>query len=75
MTTVEAIYEDGMFKPVGTVLLANKQPVRLTIEVMEKPKLPINEWFEQTREFRESMRAKYGTFPDSTESIAEDRRR
>jgi predicted DNA-binding antitoxin AbrB/MazE fold protein len=75
MTTVEAVYEDGIFKPVGTVALTNKQSVRLTIEVLDKSELPLDEWFEQTREFRERMRAKYGTFPDSTESIVEDRRR
>jgi predicted DNA-binding antitoxin AbrB/MazE fold protein len=75
MTTVEAVYEDGIFTPLGSVALANKQTVRLTIEVLDKSKLPLDEWFQQTREFRERMRAKYGTFPDSTESIAEDRRR
>ncbi len=75
MTTVEAVYEDGIFKPVGTVELADKQPVRLTIEVLDKSQRPFDPWIEKASEFREQMRAKYGTFPDSTIDIAADRMR
>jgi predicted DNA-binding antitoxin AbrB/MazE fold protein len=73
--TVEAVYEDDIFKPVGAVALANKQPVRLTIEELDQPKLPFDQWIEKASNFREQMRTKCGTFPDNTIDIAADRMR
>lgn len=73
MTTVEAIYEGGVFKPVGPVALPEKQRVRLRFEPVAASETL--DWLEQMREAREALRAKYGTFPDSTPDIAEDRRR
>ena len=35
MTVIDAIYEDGVFKPVGPVDLPDKTPVR--VQVVERP--------------------------------------
>jgi predicted DNA-binding antitoxin AbrB/MazE fold protein len=72
MTTVEAIYEGGVFKPVTPVALPEKQRVQLDVRPVDGDALA---WFAEMRAAREALRAKYGTFPDSTPDIAADRRR
>ncbi|HEY1378243.1 MAG TPA: antitoxin family protein [Gemmataceae bacterium] len=72
-TTVEAVYQGGVFKPVGPVDLPENQRVQLRVEAL--PAADVLAWLEQMREAREAIRAKYGTFPDSTPDIAEDRMR
>jgi len=72
MTTVEAIYEDGVFKPVGPIALPEKQRVQLDIRPLDADALA---WFAEMRQARERLAAKYGLFPDSTPDIAADRRR
>ena len=72
MTTVEAVYSDGVFKPVEPVSLAENERVRLQVEVVSTE---AEAWFDQMRQSRERLAAKYGTFPDSTVGIREDRRR
>ena len=73
MTTVEAIYQNGVFKPVGTVALPENQRVQL--EVRPIPADETHAWLEQLRQTRDRLAARYGTFPDSTPDIAEDRMR
>jgi len=72
MTTIEAIYENGVFRPLGEVGLPENQRVKLDVQ-------PINSdavaWFAEMRRAREEIAAKYGPFPDTTAMIAEDRRR
>ncbi len=73
MSTVEAVYSSGVFKPLGEVALAENQRVRLTIETHEGS--PIAAWVDAAREFQRKLTAKYGVLPDSTPEIAADRRR
>ena len=40
MTTVEAVYQDGVFKPVGPVTLPENQRVRLQVEPVEPARPP-----------------------------------
>jgi predicted DNA-binding antitoxin AbrB/MazE fold protein len=71
--TVDAIFQGGVFKPLGEVKLAENQKVRLNIEPWDRQDALAR--FEEARRFREELRAKYGEFPDSTPDIAEDRMR
>lgn len=73
MSTVEAIYVSGVFKPLGQVALGENQRVRLTIEVA--PPGLATEWLDAAQEFQHRLRAEHGTLPDSTLDIAADRRR
>jgi predicted DNA-binding antitoxin AbrB/MazE fold protein len=73
MTTVEAIYEAGVFKPVRPVDLPEHQRVRLQVEVVSAEE--VLAWLNAMRAAREAIRATRGTFPDSTPDIAEDRMR
>ncbi len=76
MTTVEAVYQGGVFKPVGPVDLPENQQVRLTVESVE----PVNrenaaEWLAALKRRHEEWLATRPPLPDSTPDIAEDRRR
>jgi predicted DNA-binding antitoxin AbrB/MazE fold protein len=73
MTTVEAIYEGGVFRPVGPVRLPDRQRVQLSITPVAPATGP--EWLDELRRERERVAAAYGPFPDTTALIAEDRRR
>jgi predicted DNA-binding antitoxin AbrB/MazE fold protein len=73
MTTVEAIFQGGAFRPVGPVDLPENQRVRLSISPVSPAAAP--EWVDEMRRERERVAAAYGPFPDTTALIAEDRRR
>lgn len=73
MSTVEAIFTSGVFKPLSEVALADNQRVRLTIEPTGAPPPP--SWLEMVREFQRQLVANHGVLPDSTPEIAADRRR
>jgi len=73
MTTVEAIYEGGVFKPVGPVELPEKQRVQLSVRPL--PATDVQAWMDEARRLRDELQAKYGVFPDSTPLITEDRMR
>ena len=73
MTTVEAIYADGVFKPLSRVTLQENQRVRLTVEPAEP--LDSSAWLDAVREFQRQVAANHGVLPDSTPDIAADRRR
>lgn len=73
MTTVEAIYQNGVFRPLGEVTLPEDSHVQIRYDL--KPDQNVLGWLDDIREFREQLRAKYGTFPDSTEIIRQDRDR
>ncbi len=68
---VDAIYADGVFKPVQSVALPENESVRITVE--SNSKLSSAEWMKRVREFRRKIEAKYGVLPDSTEVIRADR--
>ena len=73
MTTLEAIYENGVFKPIGPVALAEKQRVRLRIDPI--PQEDALTRIEAIRSFHREWIAERGPLPDTTPDIAEDRRR
>jgi predicted DNA-binding antitoxin AbrB/MazE fold protein len=72
-TTVEAVYQDGVFKPTASVALPDNQRVRLRVESLGRP--DVEDLLEQIRTFHERWIAERGPLPDSTPDIAEDRRR
>jgi predicted DNA-binding antitoxin AbrB/MazE fold protein len=73
MHTVDAIYENGVFRPLGNVPVSERQRVRLTIEPAER--LAPTEWLDAARAFQHTLVARHGVLPDSTPEIAADRRR
>jgi predicted DNA-binding antitoxin AbrB/MazE fold protein len=72
-TQVEAIYQNGIFKPLQEVRLPENQRVRLCVQSVEAK--DIRAWFEEVQQLRRRIIAQRGHFPDSTIDIAEDRRR
>jgi len=77
--TVEAVYQDGVFKPLGEVKLEENQRVKLYVEPQQAEQRPESftpEWFERMRKFHQEFIERHGgPLPDSTDIIAEDRRR
>jgi predicted DNA-binding antitoxin AbrB/MazE fold protein len=71
MTTIEAVYSGGVFKPVDTVDLPENQRVRIYIE--SRDALSVTEFLAAAREHRRSMEAQHGLLPDSTEIIRANR--
>lgn len=73
MTEVDAIYENGVFKPLQHVGLPDNQRVRLTIHAFDADQ--VRAWLAEVQEMQKRIVAERGFFPDSTPDIAEDRRR
>jgi predicted DNA-binding antitoxin AbrB/MazE fold protein len=73
MTQVDAIYQDGVFKPVGQVTLPPNQRVRLTVESVSGNSILL--WLDEVRRIQQAIFATRGFLPDSTPDIAEDRQR
>jgi predicted DNA-binding antitoxin AbrB/MazE fold protein len=71
MTTIEAVYSGGVFKPVDTVNLPENQRVRIYIESREG--LGVTELLAAAREHRRKMEARHVLLPDSTEIIRASR--
>jgi predicted DNA-binding antitoxin AbrB/MazE fold protein len=71
MTAVEAIYQGGVFKPLGEVHLPENQRVLLSIETPTGQ--DVAAWLAEVRQFQERIIAARGFFPDSTLDIAADR--
>jgi len=73
MTQVDAIYQDGVFKPLQDVGLPDNQRVRLSIQPLQHA--DVRAWLARVRQRRQRILTERGYFPDSTLDIAEDRRR
>lgn len=73
MTQVDAIYQDGVFKPLQTVELPENRRVRLSIQPVEADN--VRAWLDEVRQFQQRLIAERGCFPDSALDIAEDRQR
>jgi predicted DNA-binding antitoxin AbrB/MazE fold protein len=73
MGSIEAVYQDGVFKPLGQVALPQNQRVRLTVESLPATSVPA--WVEEIRKLQRQITATRGYLPDSTPDIAEDRQR
>ena len=74
MTTVEAIFVNGVFKPLAEVLIPENLRVRLTIETVESVSSAAG-WLDAIQEFQQRIVASHGVLPNSTPEIAADRRR
>ena len=73
MNQIEAIFQNGMFKPLGAVNLRENERVRLSIEPVARPDLL--DWLAGVKKLQATLIAEHGVFPDSTQDIAEDRMR
>jgi predicted DNA-binding antitoxin AbrB/MazE fold protein len=73
MTHVDAIYQGGVFRPLGPVALSENQRVALSIEPIAKEDML--EWIKRTEQLRAEVASRCGTLPDSTIDIAMDRMR
>jgi len=60
VTIIEAIYEDGVLKPLGELLLAEHERVRLTVESLK----PVSK---ETTEVEDSLRRAAGLWADRTD--------
>ena len=73
MTQVDAIYQNGMFKPLDNLGLAENQRVRLSVQILESD--DASSWLARVQQRQQQIVADRGCFPDSTADISEDRRR
>ena len=73
MTQVDAVYQNGVFKPLQDVGLPENQRVRLSVQPVEEG--DVRAWLAEVQELRRRIIAERGYFPDSAPDIAEDRRR
>ena len=73
MTRVDAIYQNGVFRPLEDVGLVENQRVRLSVEPLEAG--DVQAWLARVQQRQQRMIAERGYFPDSTPDIAGDRRR
>jgi predicted DNA-binding antitoxin AbrB/MazE fold protein len=73
MTQVDAIYQNGVFKPLQDVGLPDNQRVRLSVQPVEAN--DVRAWLAEVQEMQQRIVAQRGYFPDSAASIAEDRAR
>jgi predicted DNA-binding antitoxin AbrB/MazE fold protein len=73
MTQVDAIFQNGVFKPLQDVGLPENQRVRLSVQPVDAG--DVRAWLARVQERRQRIIAERGYFPDSTLDIAEDRRR
>ena len=72
-TPVEAVFENGILRPMQPLRLAEQQRVWLRVEPIGS--LSFEQWLEETKQHREAIKARVGVLPDSTPDIAEDRLR
>ena len=73
MTQIDAIYQNGVFKPLQEIGLPENQRVRLNVQPVEVGN--VRAWLARVQHRQKRITADRGTFPDSTLDIAEDRKR
>jgi predicted DNA-binding antitoxin AbrB/MazE fold protein len=73
MTSIEAVFQNDVFKPTRPVSLPENQRVRLSVEPVAT--LDAQSWLEEVRQTQQRIRNERGLFADSTPDIAEDRAR
>jgi predicted DNA-binding antitoxin AbrB/MazE fold protein len=73
MAHVDAIYQNGVFRPLGPVAVAENQRVVLRVESL--PQEDALTWIKRVGQFRRQVAAERGLFPDSSVDIAVDRAR
>jgi predicted DNA-binding antitoxin AbrB/MazE fold protein len=70
---VDAIYQNGVFRPLGPVAVDENQRVVLSVEPLQQED-PLT-WIKRVSKFRRQMAAERGFLPDSAVDIAADRAR
>lgn len=73
MPAIEAIFQGGVFKPVGEVHLPENQ--RVILDVRTPGTGDVAGWLAEVRASQQRIVAHRGHFPDSTPDIAADRMR
>ncbi len=73
MKQIEAIYQGGVFKPLGEVPFSENQKVRLAIQAVDGNDLL--SWLREVQLLQKQIIDRRGNFPDSTPDIAADRAR
>lgn len=73
MNQVEAIFQDGVFKPFGQVVLPDRQRVRLDVSIVEEP--DPRAWLDEVQRLQRRILDSGRVFPDSAPDIAADRAR
>ena len=72
MNIIQAIYQNGVFRPLGPLSISENQIVELSIQPARKD---IPDWILYLRGVREGIAAGKPLFPDSALEIAKDRQR
>jgi predicted DNA-binding antitoxin AbrB/MazE fold protein len=70
---INAVYQNGVFKPLCKVSLEDNQQVCLIVEPLSKKNMI--HWLEQVRQLQQEIIEAHGVLPDSTPDIAADRLR
>ena len=71
MTPIEAVYQNGVFKPLEAVPFQENQRVRLSIQPVEACNVP--SWLAEVQRLQQQIVEQRGCFPDSSSDIAADR--
>lgn len=71
MSQIDAIYQDGVFKPLSPIVLPENQRVQLEINPVGSAQKAA--WIEAVLERKRCFVEKHGLLPDSTPDIAADR--
>lgn len=72
MMHVQAVYQNGVFKPLSPLTISENQIVELSIH---PPREMTPDWVAHLREVREQLGRGKPLFPDSALEIAQDRQR
>ena len=73
MSQIDAIYQDGVFRPLEPVALPSNQRVRLSFNPVGHADALA--WLESVRALQTRLVAAHGVYPSSVDDIANDRRR
>jgi predicted DNA-binding antitoxin AbrB/MazE fold protein len=73
MSQIEAIYQHGVFRPLGQVQLPENQRVRLHVEAVSPSSA--QSWLNDVRKLQQQFTDRGRTLPDSAKDIASDRTR
>jgi predicted DNA-binding antitoxin AbrB/MazE fold protein len=73
ITTVEAVYQGGVFKPIRPVDLPENQRVQVQVNPVRAE--DVGTWLAAVELWQRDFVARRGYLPDSTYFIAEDRMR
>ena len=73
MSQIDAVFQDGVFRPLGPVALPSNQRVRLTYNPVGHA--DALSWLKAVQALQSRLVAAHGVYPSSVDDIANDRRR